>query len=416
MSKHSLSLMVFALFVSAAPAAAQVDVDVTEPTVRQPPTRQERWRTRREQKRADLKPYEVSTGERRVRALERVQFPRNIFVGGYRGFKPIIGGLPSGSGFVVGGGYVTGRNSGRLEVEANARRSTYGYTAFDATATFPPKRSDLPVRGYVGTEVRDLKALNFFGLGPGSSSGDGATYRLEDRTITAGATASLSRALTVGAHGGWLRADASPGTRQTPLNRRFDPAGVPGFGFETDYGLYGGHVELDLRDRGWPAAGVQARVDVQRFENRDGDPFDFDRVIADVHGYLPLGHRNRMLAVRFRTSHSTTKTGHQVPFYLMETLGGSGSLRGFREYRFRDTRNLLMNVEYRWEVWSYVDFSLFYDAGKVFADASNFDFTDLKSGYGFGVRAHAPGDFVVRIDIARSTEGIKLHIGAGPSF
>ncbi len=135
-----------------------------------------------------------------------------------------------------------------------------------------------------------------------------------------------------------------------------------------------------------------------------------------MHGYLPLGHRNRMLAVRFRTSHATTASGHQVPFYLMETLGGSGSLRGFREYRFRDTRNLLMNVEYRWEVWTYVDFSLFYDAGKVFSDASDFDFTDLQSGYGFGVRAHAPGDFVVRIDIARSTEGIKLHIGAGPSF
>ncbi len=247
MSTHPLNVIALAVVLSTAPVAAQVDVEVAEPAVSQPPTRQDLWRTRREQKRDDLTPYVVSTVERRIRALERVQFPRNIFVGGYRGFRPIIGGLPSGSGFVVGGGYVTGRNSGRLQVEANARRSTYGYTAFDATATFPPKRSDLPVRGYVSAEVRDLKALNFFGLGNGSRSGDGATYRLEDRTITAGATASLSGSLTVGAHGGWLRADASPGTRRTPLNRRFDPAGVPGFGFETDYGLYGGHVELDLR-------------------------------------------------------------------------------------------------------------------------------------------------------------------------
>ena len=159
-----------------------------------------------------------------------------------------------------------------------------------------------------------------------------------------------------------------------------------------------------------------ARVDVERLENRDGAPLDFDRVVADVHGYLPLGARNRMLALRFRTSHATTQAGHRVPFYLMETLGGARSLRGFREYRFRDTRNLLVNAEYRWEVWTHVDFALFYDAGKVFSEASEFDFQNLKSGYGFGVRTHAFGDTIVRIDIARSNEGIKLHIGAGPSF
>ena len=184
----------------------------------------------------------MSDGERRLRGLERAQFPRNIFVNGYNGFRPIIGGMPSGSGLVVGGGYRAG-----------------GTTA--------------------------------------------------------------------------------------PVSQRFGAAAVPGFGIETDYYRYGTHVEVDVRDDELPAAGVWARVDAQRFENRSGDPFSFDRVVGDVHGYVPLGYRNRMLALRFRTSHSMTQSGQQVPFYLMETLGGAGTLRGFSEYRFRDTRNLLFNAE-----------------------------------------------------------------------
>ena len=403
---------VLALLASALPALAQ---DAAH-NYSQADTRQGRARAEREAKREQLEPYVVTDGEQHMLGLERVQFPRNIFVRGFGGFRPLIGGMPSGSGFVTGAGYTAGGVTVPVEVEANARVSSHGYTAFDARLVFPPKRGDLPIRGFVGTEVRDLKSLNFFGLGTTSSSGDLATYRLEDRSLSAGAVADLSSAVSIGAEGRLLRADVSPGTRLTPLNQRFDVSSVPGFGLETDYYRYGAHLEVDLRDRELPAAGVWARFDVRRYENRDGAPFNFDRVVADVHGYVPLGTRNRMLALRFRTSHSTTQSGQFVPFYLMETLGGAGTLRGFREYRFRDARNMLINAEYRWEVWTHVDFALFYDAGKVFAEASAFDLHDLKSAYGFGVRGHAFGDTVLRIDVARSNEGIKLHIGGGPSF
>ena len=45
------------------------------------------------------------------------------------------------------------------------------------------------------------------------------------------------------------------------------------------------------------------------------------RVIADVKGYIPLGPKNRILALRLRTSHSLDDENDEVPFYLMETLG-----------------------------------------------------------------------------------------------
>ena len=104
------------------------------------------------------------------------------------------------------------------------------------------------------------------------------------------------------------------------------------------------------------------------------DEFDFTRVVADIKAYIPLGTRNRILALRFRTSHSIDDDDDQVPFYLMETLGGAKTIRGYDEFRFRDERNLYVSAEYRWEVYPFVDFSLFFDAGKVFEEVDDFNF------------------------------------------
>ena len=59
-----------------------------------------------------------------------------------------------------------------------------------------------------------------------------------------------------------------------------------------------------------------------------------------------------------------------MPFYLMETLGGSNirsddTLRGFRDYRFRDRDLMLLQIEYLRELYGPIDFIAFYDTGKV---------------------------------------------------
>ena len=64
---------------------------------------------------------------------------------------------------------------------------------------------------------------------------------------------------------------------------------------------------------------------------------------------------------------STFDTGDSsgVPFFMMPWLGGNDSLRGFRNYRFRAPHALLLQAEYRWEIWSGLDGALFYDTGQV---------------------------------------------------
>ena len=70
--------------------------------------------------------------EKRVRFLETWRLPRWLFTKGFGGFRPVIGGMPSGSGLVGGGGYISGYNSELLQFTANARFSALGYQTYDA--------------------------------------------------------------------------------------------------------------------------------------------------------------------------------------------------------------------------------------------------------------------------------------------
>jgi outer membrane translocation and assembly module TamA len=207
-----------------------------------------------------------------------------------------------------------------------------------------------------------------------------------------------------------------PGERSPSIESFFSPGEAPGLARQPEFYVYRGSVQLDLRDRELPAVGALLEAGVERYDDHTLGQFDFTRLYGEVQLQVPLGYRNRRLALRLRTSHDSPDRGHEVPFYLMETVGGAKTIRGFAEYRFRDRRNLLLNVEYRWEVWSYVDAAVFADFGKAFRDDDDLDLSDLQRGYGFGIRMHFPNLDVVRFDVARSREGIKLHISGGPSF
>ncbi len=372
----------------------------------------------REAKRQALTPERISRGEERMRGLETWRLPRAVFVKGFHGLRqrrPVLGGMPGGSGFVYGGGYVYGLDRTAVEFSTNVRASTLGYKQADAQFSFPTSRSDSPIRARVRAEYRDFTELNFFGLGTSSNVDDRAFYRIEDRTVTAD-VALDTRFFDAGATVGLWNGRIASGLRGPSLEARFSAAGTPGFQSQPEFLVYGGHAAVALLDDGFPPVGLTLRIDAERYDDRGTGAFDFTRVVADIQAQIPLGYRSRILAFRFRTSHASADAGAQVPFYLMETVGGAKSIRGFREYRFRDARNVLLNLEYRWEVWTYMDLAIFADAGKVFSDADEFGFDDLHAGYGFGIRTHSPNNTVFRIDLSRSVEGFRLHVGAGPTF
>ena len=110
------------------PASAAPAVESGEPR-----SRQDILRRLRESKQTQLTAYVVSREETQVRRLETWRLPRRLFAKGFAGFRPVLGGMPPGSGLVAGAGYIAGATSDVLQATADARYSTRRYTAYDAS-------------------------------------------------------------------------------------------------------------------------------------------------------------------------------------------------------------------------------------------------------------------------------------------
>jgi outer membrane protein assembly factor BamA len=405
-------LILVILLASGTPASSQPSAQGST----QGAPQDEQLAAKRKEKAARLEPYQVPEGERRVHAIEEMQFPSNIFVKGFHGLHPAIGGMPPGSGLVGGVGYTYGLEHEPVRVQANARISTRGFTQIDTRFEYPPRQNAPLLRLFAEARHQDYVQLRFFGLG-NDARGDRSTFGELTRSAGGGLIVETDRRLQMTAGFTRIRAETDAGTGVRPLDTIYPLPMAPGFGTMTDYNVYGGRIRVDLTGQ-WtvPPKGVTVTVESWRYDDTSSDRFDFIRAVGEVTAQMPLGYHSRRIAVRLRTSHASPDAGGVVPFHLMEPIGGANTLRGFREYRFRDNRYLLLNAEYRWEVWTYTSFALFFDAGKVFAHSRDLDFNNMHTGYGVGLRMHTPGPTYFNIDLARSQEGFKLHVGGGPRF
>jgi hypothetical protein len=98
--------------------------------------------------------------------------------------------------------------------------------------------------------------------------------------------------------------------------------------------------------------------------------------------------------------------GQHVPFYLMPSLGGNNTLRGFNDYRFHDRNMALVNTELRVALMEHIDAVAIYEAGNVAARFG--DLNLAQRSYGAGVRVHTRTATIARLDLARSREGWQV--------
>jgi outer membrane protein assembly factor BamA len=105
-----------------------------------------------------------------------------------------------------------------------------------------------------------------------------------------------------------------------------------------------------------------------------------------------------------------------VPFYLLPSLGGKNTLRGYYDYRFHDRDMEVFNVESRWGLFTHLDTAVFFDTGKVAPQASDLRFTGLKTSYGIGFRVHNRQNTVGRVDLGHSSEGWRVVVKFSDPF
>lgn len=361
----------------------------TEPT-----TRAEALRKAREQKQQELTPNRPDALQRGLDFVE----DHALYLLTREGFYPKLGSLTTGSGFAYGLGYRDRelfRRNGVAEVWAAG--SLRQYWAIQARAAFP----DAPRRAYVAevtADVREYPRELFFGLGPDSRRDNETRYQLRSTDFSGRAGLRLLPVVLAGGNLGLFSPRVETGT--------------------IDYLRSGAFVEVDYREPKYARRGGWYRLDFNHFGDRADGAFSFRRTDIDLRQFFGFLSDRRVIALRaFVATTDASEQSSGVPFFLMPTLGGNDSLRGFKDYRFRGPHALLLQAEYRWELWSGLDAALFYDAGKVAMRRADLNFKQLEDDYGFGFRFNTSEGIILRVDAAfGSREGKHLHIVFGGVF
>jgi hypothetical protein len=380
-----------------------------------PQTRAEVLRAAREAKQRALKPYEPNGLEKAMQVAEQ----RAIFLLGREGFYPKLGSLTTGSGFAYGIGFRNRRLFNRHgTVDVWAAASIKNYWAVEARTTFPDLAGGrLFAEAYAGR--REYPQEDFFGIGPGSRRSDQTDFNLLGNIFGGRAGVRPARILSAGGGVDYLQPRVGRGTDKVlpGIETVFDETAAPGLLRQPDYIRSTAFVEVDYRRPKNARRGGWYRVDFSHFADREFNAYTFDRVDVDLRQFVSFLAERRVLAGRMFLSTSDADDGQQMPFYFMPALGGNDTLRGFRDYRFRGPHALLLQAEYRWEIWSGLDGALFYDTGKVAHRRGDLDFRDLEKDYGFGFRFNTDNGVVVRVDAGfGSRDGKHLFIVFGGVF
>jgi hypothetical protein len=361
----------------------------------------------RREKAANLDPPRQSGLERALILLENDRLLERL-LNPAEGIYPKIGTVTPGGGFALGPAYRRPELlGGHADLSAFAAGSFKRYWMLDARLNFP-RLADDRVFAELLVQRFDFPSEDYFGLGPVSDRRAHVTYGLQSTVLGAGGGVRPVDWFTLGGRLDYLTPRISGGTNGRPIERLFDEATAPGLAAQPDFVRYEAIADLNYRQpQGNPRRGGRYALVFQHYDDRETGVFSFDRLEADVQQYFPMLNDRRVIAVRAFTSLASAADGRAVPFYFQRTLGGPDDLRGFRRFRFRDENMLLLQAEYRWEIFTAVDGAIFYDAGKVAPSAGDLNLDDLESDYGIGFRFGTKNGVFLRIEGAFGSDAGK---------
>jgi hypothetical protein len=323
-------------------------------------------------------------------------------------FYLTFGGLYPSAGFGPG---VAGRRAiGHARLNAGVAYSTRAYKMAQAALNFPELAGN---KLQINTRVRwtDATQVPFYGVGNESSKDDRVNYGL--RSFEAGADLALKPVSWYRIGGGLAmrRLEDRAGTGRFPSIDTFpSPAPLPGLFSDARYTEAIAFTAIDWRESpGYTRRGGLYRVAWNDFRDAD-DAFGFRRVDAEIQQFIPLLKEHWVLGFRGLVQTTDVDDQQVVPYYLLPTLGGARTHRGYTDFRFQDRHLIALTAEYRWIPSRIVDMALFVDAGKVAHERRDLDLDNLKTAYGIGIRFHGPTFTPVRLDIAHGKEGVRIHI------
>ena len=406
-----VTAVALALGMTRAAAAQAPPPDPPEPSqAAQAPTRQAEIEREQAAKVPTLHPYVVNRAEK---LFQRVD---TVLEGGTLRWHPFFENAYSGGGFTLGVGhasYVSAYNY----IDVRGSWTFSNYKRIEAEFVAPRmfnRRAQLSVIG----GWREATQVGFYGIGNETSIDDRTNYLFKQPYGNALFTIFPTRKLLMLRGGAELsRWSQESGEGSFPsVETRYTPADLPGLGAEVTYLHTQGGVGIDWR----PAPGYARRggyYGVSFHDYNDNDAaFGFQMVEYEAIQHVPILRETWVLSFRGRVQGATAKDGQETPFFMLPALGGGSSLRGYNSWRFRDRNSLLLQAEWRIPLNRYLDLAFFYDAGTVAPRMADLDLAGLNDDFGIGTRFHGPFATPLRVELAKSHEGLSFIFSTGPSF
>jgi len=391
----SITGLAFAALLTAAPAVAQTQQSPEKP---------------------DL-PKKETLSDKARRLAKDTQIVERLN-GSIDGWYPRLGGVPTGGGVALGPGYRTHLGDERILLDLSATFSHRAYKAADIKTRWAQAWQNR-VEFWTNFRLQDFPEEDFFGIGLQSSNSARTSYRLKSADLSAVGLLHLRPWLMVGVDAGFFNPAIGHGADPAipSIEDRFTDTQAPGLARQPHFGHSTLFAEIDYRDeRGNPRSGGYYRAAYGVWDDRGLEEFNFRRFDGEAAQFVPIATKTHVIAGRLGISYVNNADGDRVPFYVLPYVGGSDTLRGFREFRFKDENVFWTNLEYRWAAMRYVNFAVFADAGEVRHNWQEIGFRGVKSSYGVGVRFNTVKRVFARFDIAVGEEGRQVFFKLGPSF
>ena len=334
------------------------------------------------------------------------------------GWYPRFGGMTRGGGFAVGPGYRT--HIGTVLLDVSAGLSTKAYKAADAKVRWIDAFNH-KVEFWTKYRWEDFTQEDFYGMGPTTRLATRTNYDYRSHNITAEGLFKPTSWLRTGAVIGYLDPSVGVGhdANYPTIAAIFTDADAPGLAEQPDFIHTTVFTDVDYRDsRGNPRSGGFYHAAFGVWDDHSLDAYDFRRLDLNAWQHVPVSADKRhVVSGHIGASFTNNETGDRVPFYFLPYVGGVDTVRGLKEFRFKDENALWMSAEYKWVAMKYVSLAGFVDAGKVARNWQDLKLSGLRRGYGFGVRVHTEKETFARLDFgAGGGEGWHTFLKLGAGF
>jgi hypothetical protein len=258
----------------------------------------------------------------------------------------------------------------------------------------------------------------FYGIGNFSSE--------DDRAIFLNETGDAELAVRFGPWdrqvrllGGFASTSARRGYNDSPgLLDRLPLAALPGMLDETQvlsYGLGGDLAALD--DGRDPSLGVHGRAEVRQVRSVGDGDLDYRRLHLEARAYVPVFSARRVIALRaVHQSVDPADDSAPVPFFHLPESGDATRFAGYAAHRFADQHLALGHAEYRWLIWDRLWALALAEVGEVAPSAGALRLRDIHESYGGGLRYAFSERAVVRLSVAKGSEGLAAYLTLKEDF